>query len=149
MKSTPKNVSYQSLSSIPNARPNFPTLFFFNKKIVQYLKTAVVHPYLSRAFQLYEGCSRVYHGAGDLNLRNNTNKLPCSIDRCSSFVHVTCINIIKVQVLHISCLVYVLVILLGWDYDEACFVVVYIVIFVPKTVSFHANDKFYVTNNMC
>jgi hypothetical protein len=25
----------------------------------------------------------------------------------------------------------------------------YIVIFVPKIVSFHANDKFYVTNNVC
>lgn len=122
--------------------------FFFNKKIVQYLKIAVVHPYLSMAFQLYEGCSRVYHGAGDLNLRNNTNELPCSIDRCSSFVHVTCINIIKVQVLHISCLVYVLVILLGWDYDEACFVVVYIVIFVPKTVSFHANVSMLMINFM-
>jgi hypothetical protein len=111
--------------ALPNACPNFPTLFIFNKKFVQYWKTATVHPYPSRAFQLYEGHSQVYHGAGDLNLRNNTNKLPCSIDRGSSFVHVTCINIIKVQVLHISCLVHVLVILLGWDYDEACFVVIY------------------------
>jgi hypothetical protein len=109
--------------ALPNACPNFPTLFIFNKNIVQYSKTTTMHPYPSRDFQLYEGHSWVYHGAGDLNLRNNTNMLPCSIDRRSSFVHVRCINIIKVQVLHISCLVYVLVILLGWDDDEACFVV--------------------------
>lgn len=126
MKSPPKNVSYQSLSSITKCLSQFPYfILFLIKKIVQYSKTAIVHSFPTRAFWLYEGHSWVYHGAGDLNLRNNTNKLPCSIDRRSSFVHVTCINIIKLQVLHISCLVYVLVILLGWDYDEACFVVVY------------------------